>query len=263
MFGYVYANAEKLNSDEKELYHAYYCGLCKALKKFGQIKRLTLNFDLTFLALFLSSYFNENDGIIPGKCGFHPIKKCCFAENKFLDYAAKMNILLTYYKLDDDVRDDKSAFATVARNNLKSAAQTIIAEFDEKNKKIVGALNELNDLEQLGSHDFEKCASTFGTVMGTMFDVYENDEKLFDFGYSLGKVVYVMDACCDLKSDIKKQKFNPMVEIPSRDFQQILTIMLSETTEKYDIMNIQSNRGIIENILYSGIWNRYCQKEKK
>ena len=75
----------------------------------------------------------------------------------------------------------------------------------------------------------------------------------------------MLDACVDLKQDIKKERFNPMVEIPSKEFQQILTIMLSETTNIYGTMDITINNEIIENILYSGIWEKFelLKKEKK
>lgn len=265
MFGYVYVNKNALSKEAQETYQAYYCGLCKSLKQFGACSRLTLNFDMAFLALFLDAYKNKKSKQICGKCAIHPKKPCLYFKNKNLLYAAKMNILLTYYKFDDDVHDDKSAFAYCAKKVLQKNTEEIKKEYPHKVSVICDALKELKEYEKVDLHDFNKCADTFGRILGQIFDKENNDKKLYDFGFSLGRAIYVLDACVDLKQDIKKERFNPMVEIPSREFQQILTIMLSETTNIYGTMDITINNDIIENVLYSGIWERFeiSKKNKK
>jgi len=62
MFGYVVANMEKLTDEEKQRYRAFYCGLCKTLgNRHGKISRITLNYDMAFLIIFLSAlYKTEN-----------------------------------------------------------------------------------------------------------------------------------------------------------------------------------------------------------
>ena len=92
--------------------------------------------------------------------------------------------------------------------------------------------------------------------------VNENDDILFEFGAALGKVIYIMDACVDVKKDIKKCRYNPMVEIRRENFQQILTILLSDCTAIYDKMNITKNKAIIENVLFSGIWQVFRRSFK-
>ena len=58
MFGYLVAAAEVLDEEQKKRYKACYCGLCRSLKeRHGQLSRLTLNYDLTFLVLLLSSLY--------------------------------------------------------------------------------------------------------------------------------------------------------------------------------------------------------------
>ena len=54
MFGYVVVNKPEMKFKEFDLYHSYYCGLCKTLKdKFGLRAQVSLNFDMNFLALLL------------------------------------------------------------------------------------------------------------------------------------------------------------------------------------------------------------------
>lgn len=265
MFGFVCANKNALKKEAQDAYQAYYCGLCKTLKQFGVCSRLTLNFDMAFLALFLDAYKNEKCKMLYGKCAIHPKKPCLYFQNENLLYAAKMNVLLTYYKLDDDVEDEKSVPALLGKKLLQTKAEQIKQEYLHKANIICDALNELKGYEKADLHDFNKCADAFGKVLAPIFDKDDNDKKLYEFGFSLGRAIYVLDACIDLKQDIKKERFNPMVEIPSREFQQILTIMLSETADIYGTMDIKSNNEIIENVLYSGIWEKFelSKKEKK
>ena len=55
MFGYVTVNQKELKFKEYDIYHAYYCGLCRMLgKKYGLTGRFSLTYDCTFLILFLS-----------------------------------------------------------------------------------------------------------------------------------------------------------------------------------------------------------------
>ena len=43
-------------------------------------------------------------------------------------------------------------------------------------------------------------------------------------------------------------------KVQVKNFQQILTVLLSDCTQYYDTMGIEKNKGIIEDVLYSGIW---------
>ena len=63
MFGYLVAATKVLEDDELSRYKSVYCGLCRSLKRcFGQHARLTLNFDMTFLVLLLSSLYEPETG---------------------------------------------------------------------------------------------------------------------------------------------------------------------------------------------------------
>ena len=123
-------------------------------------------------------------------------------------------------------------------------------------------LSELYEIEKSGEHNPDIPAKIFAEILGAVFDIYDNDPLLFEFGAALGKVVYIMDACVDVKRDIKKCRYNPMVEIKKENFQQILTILLSDCTQIYDRMNIEKNKSIIDNILYSGIWQVFWRNFK-
>ncbi len=262
MFGSVSADINLLTEEERRVYQGYYCGLCNALKAYGLKGRLTLNYDMSFLFMFLSSYFNENEEKAVIRCMAHPLKKRCVYMNKYAEYASDMNILLTYYKLADDVSDENSLMAKTAQSLLSKCFLMAKAKHESKNERIKAALDGLYEIEKSDEHNADIPAKKFGELMGILFDIDDSDPLLYEFGYNLGKAVYIMDACIDLKDDIKKLRYNPMVEIRTEKFQQILTILLSDCTDTYDKMNIEKNKSIIDNILYSGILQKFWRKYK-
>ena len=258
MFGLVVADINSLNENDKKIYNSFYCGLCKAIgKNFDNFSRITLNYDLTFLYLFLTSYFNENVEETTVRCGVHPLKKKNVYMNKYAEYCSHMNILLTCYKLEDDVNDEKSSFAKLAKSAFHKQKMLAESKYPIKNQKISDCLKRLNEIEKQDEHNADIPASVFGELMGYLFDINGDDLKLRKFGQALGKVIYIMDAVLDFKKDLKRCRYNPLVETKSENFQQILTILLNDTIEIYDTMNIAKNKTIIDNVLFSGLWNQF------
>lgn len=260
MFGFVTADIGALSEEEKLTYQGYYCGLCHGLKTYKNIGRLTLNYDVAFLYLFLSSYFNENDEMLFKRCAVHPVKVKNVYMNKYAEYASSINILLSYHKLQDDWQDDKKFSAFLGKKALEKDFLKAESKYKDKSQIIKNKLFELYEIEKSGEHNADIPAKKFGELMGALFDINGDDVLLYSFGESLGKVVYIMDACVDFKSDLKRCRYNPMVEVSEKNFQQILTILLSDCTEIYDKMNIVKNKSIIDNVLYSGIWQVFWRK---
>ena len=109
MFGYVVVNKPELKIKDFDKYQQYYCGLCQSLKKtHGKISQLTLNNDLTFVGILLSGLYEPEDTIKKIRCPLHPLHQKEVRLNTYVNYASDMTIVLTYYKLEDDVLDENS-----------------------------------------------------------------------------------------------------------------------------------------------------------
>lgn len=259
MFGFVNANKEILSGESKKIYSSYYCGLCHAIKKrYGQISRFTLNYDLTFLSVFLSSVYGDKNECKESLCGPHPFKKHEYFESEILDYCADMNIMLVYYKLLDDKNDDKNPFSSLGVDFLKKKTATIEERYPDKAQKIRECLSELSEIERKNILIPDIPAKVFGKLMGGLF-CYKDDEKkqkLFEFGCALGEFIYIADASIDLKKDLKHKNYNPLILTKREAFHGILNMLLGECVKIYKEMNIEENKEIIENILYSGIWTK-------
>ncbi|HBJ1648894.1 UNVERIFIED_ORG: hypothetical protein B2H98_16885 [Clostridium botulinum] len=222
MFGYVTPLKNELKVKDFNLFRAYYCGLCHEIKKnFGNIPRLTLNYDMTFLAILLDSLNDITLNINEIRCLFHPIyKRNIISNNDAISYASFVNISLTYYKLIDDANDDlslKSKLESLFLSQYKRKFSKSIASINIEIKKNLLKLNSLEKNKNFTSID-EIC-DPFSTLVGTIFKDYpyvlKNDSNdlrtaLYKLGYSLGKWIYLIDALDDLKDDMKKNKFNPI-----------------------------------------------------
>ncbi len=86
MFGYIIPEKPELKIKEYEIFRAYYCGLCKAIgKRYGLISRITLNYDITFLAILISSLSDKKPRIKRGTCLLHPAgKKSIIVDDAFV-----------------------------------------------------------------------------------------------------------------------------------------------------------------------------------
>lgn len=267
MFGYVVINQSELKFKEYDVYKGYYCGLCHALKKrHGLAGQCALTYDMTFLALLLSSLYEPELMEERKRCIVHPMKKHLMISSKYTDYVADMNILLSYYKAMDDWNDDrdflKLAFAKIIKSN---------DIYPEKAKEIESLLNQLSEYEKAGETNIDLVSGVFGRIMSVIC-VPQQDQwapHLERMGFFLGKFIYILDAYDDLKKDIKKGSYNPFKNICNEDgfddkIKSMLTLMISECSKEFEFLPIVENVNILRNILYSGVWSRFvqCTKEK-
>lgn len=266
MFGYVRINKMDLTFREYENYKGYYCGLCKYLKEnHGEISRIGLNYDITFLIVILSAIYKPKTNIFEEVCLVSPFKRKKKLINEITEYAASMNVLLTYYKLEDNLLDDKGVKDILAYNLYKSKLKMAHKKYPHKSQIIKEQMKILNQLEKNKEYNIDKVSNTFGELMGEIFaykkDKYEDD--LRRIGFNIGKYIYILDAYEDLNEDYKKGRYNPFMEyINKREelkirVDRLISISLGLLASSIDRLNLQVNRGIIENIVYSGVYLRY------
>ena len=130
MFGYVMIDKPELKVKEFYRYKAYYCGLCRELKEeYGFRGRMTLTYDMTFLVMFLTSLYESETREVASHCPLHPVKKIPMLQNEITEYGAKMNILLTYFKFEDDRKDDNSLAGAAGMRLFRKKAELISREY--------------------------------------------------------------------------------------------------------------------------------------
>lgn len=265
MFGYVLVNKPELKIREFEVYRSYYCGLCHALKsRYGNLSRLTLNYDMTFLVMLLSDLYDAEDNTTCGHCMLHPVKKHCSRHNEVTDYCADMCILLSYYKCLDDWKDEKKLSKKLMAVVLGKKYRKVKERYPEKAEFVENRLNMLSIVESSKADHIDKAARVFGEIMAEIF-VYKDDrwkEDLYKIGFYLGKFIYLLDAYEDIENDIKSGAYNPFKGIyKNEDFDnqvlKLLLLMIGECTDAFERLPLVENVEILRNILYSGVWVRF------
>ena len=267
MFGYVVANLEKLTDSQRELYQAIYCGLCKELGRLhGQISRSTLTYDMSFLILLLSSLADEEPVYEAFRCAVHPLKKRNAFVSRFTPYAADMNVILARAQRMDNWTDDRSLLSLSQAKLLESAAGKAEEGYPRQVKAIKDALRRLSLMEKDDITNPDLPASAFGGLLGEIFVPDEHMPQagaLYDLGFTLGRFIYIMDAAMDLKDDIKKQRYNPLITIPSSQHEEILRLQMAQCAACFERLDIRRNKELLENILYSGVWTSYAAKNRR
>lgn len=222
MFGYVTPLKQELKIKDFNRFRSYYCGLCFHIKKdFGNIPRMTLNYDMTFLALLLDGLSLDEVEFDLKRCAPHPTsKKPVIINNKPLSYAAAMNVALVYYKILDDVQDDHTLYSKVQLLTLSPYKKKFDKSIIELNKLISIKLKDLSDLENnLSFSSIDEICHPFSEIVANILKCYphkliddskELRDNLYNLGYTLGKWIYLIDALDDLKADMEKKKFNPI-----------------------------------------------------
>lgn len=272
MFGYVMINKPELKIKDYAEYRGYYCGLCKTLKqRYGRRGQMTLSYDMTFLTILLTGVYEPECIYSNERCILHPTSKHPMVYNRYSEYAADMNILLSYYNFKDDWADDKSCKSLMAIKLLKASAARARVRYPRQARAIITYVKALKKVEDENVSDLDRAAGLTGTMLGEIF-AYANDEwasTLRQMGFYLGKYIYLMDAYEDLEEDIKKGSYNPWITLASTptfegDSRQILTMMVAECARAFERLPVIKNVDILRNILYSGIWEKYqyIQKNK-
>ena len=266
MFGYVRINKMDLTFREYDYYKGYYCGLCKYLKEnHGEISRLSLNYDITFLIVILTAIYKVKSTITEERCIANPLKKKMRIVNEITEYAASMNILLSYYKLEDNLYDDNGIKDRLAYGIYKGKLKKAYDKYPEKAEYIRKQLSDLRKLENEKSKSIDRVSNTFGNLMGEIF-VFKNDEyeqNLRNIGFNLGKYIYILDAYEDLEEDYEKGRYNPFIDyIDKKDelkkkVDRLISMSLGIVARNIESLNLEFNKSIIDNIIYSGVYLRY------
>jgi len=268
MFGYLTAACGTLSEEQHRRYRACYCGLCRCLgKHHGQLSRLTLTYDLSFLVLLLSSLYEPEGQDGEGGCLVHPFEKRPWHINEISGYAADMNIALAYMKLRDDWDDDCDPAALFASQFFKSAYRRVCSAWPRQCSAIECAITRLTALEKSGEATADTCAACFGELMGEIFVLYDDRwaDTLRAMGRALGCFIYLMDACMDMEKDERLCRYNPFLhrlgmEDNARYFAEILKLYLSECVFYFDRLPLVQDADIMKNILCLGLWAEFNKK---
>jgi hypothetical protein len=261
-------NKQKLADDEKERYQSIYCGLCKVLeKKFGQLSRISLNYDMTFLILFLSSLYEPEEEEQEFRCMLHPFHTRKAVTNKYTDYAADMTVALSYYKCLDDWQDEHKHLQHQYAEKLEGSYQEVKKRWPRQCEAIETGIEELGKIEKTPSSLPDAAINCFGRLMAELFVVEEDfwSKSLRSFGYDLGRFIYLMDATMDYEKDEKTGNYNPLRSMGKKpkDMEELLLMYIGNATREFEKLPVLQDLHMLRNILYGGVWQQYYARRSR
>lgn len=270
LFGYVNANWKELTQAQQERYSAIYCGICRSIQgRVSGVARMTLSYDMAFLALLHMSLYEPEESAGKNRCVLRPLRPKPWVENGCVDYAADMNVALAYYKAVDDDQDEGKASARLLRKNLEPHLSDIQEHWPRQCQAMAQCMEELARLEKENCPNPDLPASCFGRLMGSLM-VYREDQwagELRQLGFSLGRFIYLADAMLDYDRDRRKKQFNPFLamgqEKQPQKWEEYLVLAMARCTESYEKLPLVQDKPLLDNILYSGVWVQYRGKMKK
>lgn len=261
MFGYIRPMECELKVREQALYRAYYCGLCKTIgERYGQTARAVLNYDCTFLALVLSA-FSEAPQCVSGGCVPKPWKqkRPIAPHQPALEYAADVNVLLSYYRQADNWNDERRYAALGAKLLLRRAARRAAQRRPALSSAIARRLDALSGLERANTKETDLPAGAFADLMRDIIrfapDIPERCQLPAEWMfYNLGRWIYLMDAWEDRKRDAAHGCYNPFLAANTspEDASFLLHVSLTEAEKAYDLLSLQSHVGLLDNIMHLG-----------
>lgn len=268
MFGFLSASPRLLTEEELSRYKAAYCGLCRTLKKsYGQLSRFTLNYDMTFLVLLLNSLYEPEEASGKNVCIAHPAEKRTWWKSVYTDYAADMNIALSYLKCLDDWKDDRKLLALSEAKFLEKTYCGIKENYPRQCLAMESSLEALSELEKEGREDADAAAGAFGMLLGEVF-IYRDDiwhDMLYNTGCGLGRYIYLLDAVLDLERDHASGAYNPFkcyygMSDNEQRFRDILKLFLGDAVSAFNMLPIVQDAQILKNILCIGLWTQFENK---
>ncbi len=271
MFGYVVADLSALDDAQQARYRGCYCGLCRALgRRHGALSRLTLNYDMTFLVMLLTSMYEPDEQSAEGRCIVHPLHPRPWWRSRFTDYAADMTVALAYHNCLDDWNDDRSLLSLVQAKLLQRHYAAVRRAWPAQCEAIERCLADLAALEKVNSPDADAAAAAFGALMGELFSPEPDpvwQPHFRRFGDALGRFVYMMDAVMDAERDRKHGSYNPLLwldpPLGAEDQLTMLKMLIADAAAEFELLPVVQDAEILRSVLYSGVWTRWAAEMKK
>ena len=192
MFGYVTANWKELTKAQWDRYCSIYCGICRGIRtQSGQLARISLSYDMAFLAALLMSLYEPEERSGNGTCLIHPVSRRPWVDNDLIRYSADMNVALGYYNSLDDWQDDHRHSAKLLAQTLGTHLPDIENRYPRQCGAIRSCIAELSRLERETCGNPDEPAACFGQLMGELL-VYREDlwaPVLRQMGNALGRFI--------------------------------------------------------------------------
>lgn len=279
MFGYIRIYKPQLRICEYEAYRAVYCTLCREMgKRYGPLSRMVLNYDYTFVTLLYMALNGQSPEYKKGRCVFNPLKKCgfCTCEKNGFALTSAATVMMFYQKINDNIADS-GFFGKIGWRLMKLFAAPMRRKARKDYPDIDAATAEYIDrqraAESLADPTLDEVSQPTAELISYLAGFLTTDETdkkiLADFGYYLGRWIYMIDAMDDIEKDLKKKNFNPFVrkfgltrEDIKNDTEKLeqarlfanecLNMSISRAISAYNLLSFGEYSPLLDNVIFLG-----------
>lgn len=220
MFGYVRPLKAELTFRDFARYRSAYCGLCQALSRhYGQLPRMAVSYDVTFLILLLEAVAETEPPLSERHCPIHPLKARPIEEERPIQhFAAALTVLLACGNLEDNLRDGekrwRSRFSLLSFRRAKRRAEQ---DFPQLAAAVEAGLRALAEAEREGRPVLEQAAGFGNLLEGVARQALELEawnpqaktgqlESLVPYILQrVGAWIFLLDAADDYEEDLKRR----------------------------------------------------------
>ncbi|MEG0617357.1 MAG: DUF5685 family protein [Oscillospiraceae bacterium] len=268
LFGYIMPFKPELKICEWGEYRAYYCGLCKELKReYGFLPRFFLNYDFVLPAIISDSLRNEAPHKSNERCMANPFSKQCVCTSSYgLRFAADSLILTMYYKCTDDVNDErglKRVIAKLLRFSLRNKHRKAALRLPQLDSVLMKETELGHNIELSGCKSPDEAADATAKMTSAMFSfITENpaySKAVTRMGLCVGKLIYYLDAAEDYNDDKKHGAFNLFINMGLNadeaiiEAKRICNMCAGELALCYNLLDLQVDKPLLDNIVFLGI----------
>ncbi len=224
MIGYVKPFLKELPRDLKKEYRAVYCGLCHTLNKIGGlVGTACLNYEATLFLVVLLAIQEEEPKVFHGSCSHTPLLHVPFVDylSPIFVNAACVSIVAANLEVIDNLRDEKAFRWIVAERMLRRGTKRAEKELWNAKENISCSVQNYYVLEQKVFSSLDALLNASGKIFESMVAPIlaavevPNEMELLLLANSLGKWVYLMDACDDWLEDKRREEFNAVSKLNS------------------------------------------------
>ena len=207
-------------------------------------------------------------GFSDGRCKFNPLKKCKFADCKDNAYskASALSVISAYYKVVDDI-DDSGFFKRIALKIVKPFFGRRQKKAARRFPEIEIIVSEMMKNQKAAENDelvtIDKAANPTAKMISDLAALEGGNDLqkrvLSEFGYQIGRWVYLIDSADDYEKDKKSGNFNPFIkaDINDKDYiNSVLSQSLARAYDAYNLLDIIDFKPIIDNMMLYGFPNK-------
>lgn len=265
MLGYVRPEDGELRLREFRFWRGAYCGLCRALRhRTGTASACALRYDFVFFALLRGGLCGESIDRAERRCPLHPLRPRLTLSFPSLDYAAAVQGLTVWQKLDDDRADRELGLrflllppaAAIRKRALRDES---LRPLDETLTALTRKQRETEARTEPPTPDEAAEPSGEMTAALLAYGLTGSRERIArEAGRHIGRWLYLIDAADDFAGDRRHGRFNPFTEDDIADKERLKTALLLEldgaakAAALVDFADPEAE-AVVRNILYLGL----------